>query len=219
MSRNRDPSARALLVGAIGAALIGAGVPYCNMVLQGSRIASHFNTPAAIILFFLLVFLLNSGVGFLRRGWMLGPGELVLIYVMWIVATAIPEYGLTSFLLTDITALIYYATPENGWRELILPFVPEWIIPHREPGPIGHFYEGAPHGVALPWKLWLRPLAFWIPFVLALYLTMIAVAVILRKQWIERERLVFPLAQLPLAMIGTGAGRASGFKRCGRGRS
>ena len=44
---------RALLVGAAGCLAIGAGVPYSNMLVQGSRIAAYFSTPAAIILFIL----------------------------------------------------------------------------------------------------------------------------------------------------------------------
>ena len=64
------------------------------MVLQGSRIASYFNTPAALILFFVLVFFGNTALGLIRRSWMLNRAELALIYIMWIVATAIPEWGL-----------------------------------------------------------------------------------------------------------------------------
>lgn len=192
---------RALLVGAAGAWAIGAGVPYCNMVLHGSRIASYFNTPAAIILFFLLVFVVNSLLGLVRRAWMLSRAELALIYIMWIVATAIPEWGLTAFLLPDITSVIYYATPENNWAELLHPLVPDWLIPHRDFDQIKNFYEGAPQGTGIPWGLWLPPLAFWLPFVLALYLAMISLMVVLRKQWIENERLVFPLVQLPIAML------------------
>lgn len=192
---------RALLVGAAGAWAIGAGVPYCNMVLHGSRIASYFNTPAAIILFFLLVFVVNTLLGLVRRAWMLSRAELALIYIMWIVATAIPEWGLTAFLLPDITSVIYYATPENNWTELLHPLVPDWLIPHRDFDQIKNFYEGAPQGTGIPWGLWLPPLAFWLPFVLALYLAMISLMVVLRKQWIENERLVFPLVQLPIAML------------------
>ena len=192
---------RALLVGAVGAWAIGAGVPYCNMVLHGSRIASYFNTPAAIILFFLLVFVVNTLLGLVRRAWMLSRAELALIYIMWIVATAIPEWGLTAFLLPDITSVIYYATPENNWAELLHPLVPDWLIPHRDFDQIKNFYEGAPQGTGIPWGLWLPPLAFWLPFVLALYLAMISLMVVLRKQWIENERLVFPLVQLPIAML------------------
>ena len=192
---------RALLVGAAGAWAIGTGVPYCNMVLHGSRIASYFNTPAAIILFFLLVFVVNSLLGLVRRCWMLGRAELALIYIMWIVATSIPEWGLTAFLLPDITSVIYYATPENNWAELLHPLVPDWLIPHHDFDQIKNFYEGAPQGGGIPWGLWLPPLAFWLPFVLALYLAMISLMVALRKQWIENERLIFPLVQLPIAML------------------
>ena len=192
---------RALLIGAVGSGVIGAGVLYCNMVLQGSRIASYFNTPAALILFFVLVFFGNTALGLIRRSWMLNRAELALIYIMWIVATAIPEWGLTSFLLTDITSPIYNATPENNWAELLHPFIPDWIIPHHDFAQVQNFFEGAPKGQGIPWMLWLRPLAYWIPFVLALYLAMISIMVILRKQWVEHERLVFPVVQVPLAMI------------------
>ena len=195
------PSLRALIIGALGAWGIGIGVPYCNMVLHGSRIASYFNTPAAIILFFFLVLAFNPLLGLLRRSWMLRRAELALIYIMWIVATAIPEWGLTAFLLPDITSVIYYATPENNWGELLHPFIPEWIIPHYDFNQIKNFYEGAPRAQSIPWGLWLPPLLYWIPFIMALYLAMITIMVILRKQWIERERLIFPLVQLPISMI------------------
>ena len=195
------PGLRALLVGAAGSIAIGAGVPYCNMVLHGSRIASYFNTPAAIILFFFLVLFLNTAIGLLRRSWMLNRAELALVYIMWIVATAIPEWGLTAFLLPDITSLIYYATPENAWNDILVPSVPDWIIPHHEMEAVRSFYEGAPEGRGIPWGLWLRPLAMWIPFILALYVAMISSMAILRKQWVERERLVYPLVQVPLSMI------------------
>ena len=141
---------RALLIGAVGSGMIGAGVLYCNMVLQGSRIASYFNTPAALILFFVLVFFGNTALGLIRRSWMLNRAELALIYIMWIVATAIPEWGLTSFLLTDITSPIYNATPENNWAELLHPFIPDWIIPHHDFVQVQNFFEGAPKGQAFP---------------------------------------------------------------------
>ena len=212
VSPSLAPTARALFIGLLGSVAIGVGVPYCNMVLHGPRIASYFNTPAAIILFFFLVFFLNTVLGLLRRSWMLSRAELGVIYIMWIVATAIPEFGLSAFLLPDITSLIYYATPENNWRELLLPFVPDWIIPDQDFDHIKDFYEGAPKGQGIPWALWLPPLIYWIPFVLALYLAMISVIVILRRQWIEHERLIFPLAQVPIFMIQDGKSGSSLIK-------
>ena len=82
---------RALLVGTLGSMAIGAGIPYCNMVLRGSWLAPYFNTPAAIILFFFLVLFINTLLGLGRRAWMLSRSELGLIYIMWVVATSIPS--------------------------------------------------------------------------------------------------------------------------------
>ena len=172
------------------------------MVLHGSRISSYFNTPIAIILFFFLVLVGNTLVGVLRRSWMLDRAELGLIYIMWIVAAAIPEWGFTAFLLPYITSVVYYATPENNWTELLLPHVPDWIIPAKDFDLIKGFYEGVPATEGVPWNLWLEPLLFWLGFIVAVYMAMIAIAVILRRQWVERERLVFPVVQLPIAMIG-----------------
>ena len=200
-SASLSPSLRAILIGAIGAFVIGTTIPYCNMVLHGSRIASYFNTPAAIILFFFLTLFGNTLLGLIHRPWMLRRAELALVYVMWIVATAIPEWGLSAFLLPDITSLIYYATPENNWSDILLPFTPDWIIPHHDFEQVKNFYEGAPRGQGIPWALWLPPLFYWIPFVLALYLAMVSFMIILRKQWIENERLVFPLIQVPISML------------------
>ena len=41
----------------------------------------------------------------------------------------------------------------------------------------------------------------WLPFLIALYLIMIALMVILRRQWMDHERLLYPLMQPSLAMI------------------
>ena len=54
---------------------------------------------------------------------------------------------------------------------------------------------------AIPWSVWVRPLAWWCLFLLSLHMTTICGMVILRKQWIRREILVFPMAKLPLALV------------------
>ena len=200
------PTFRSLVIGTLGSAAIGVGVFYTS-----TRLATFFTTGAAVVLFFVLVFFLNTLVGIIRRSWMLRRGELALIYIMWIVATAIPERGLTSILLPHLTAVIYFATPENNWAELF-PHIPAWMIPHHDIDQIKNFFEGAPQDQGIPWSLWLPPLAHWMPFVLALYGAMIAMMVIVRKQWIVNERLVYPMVQVPLAMIQDDDSRPSLIK-------
>jgi hypothetical protein len=56
-------------------------------------------------------------------------------------------------------------------------------------------------GGEIPYEAWVEPLFWWGVFLLALYVTMVSVVVIVRRQWMERERLAYPIAQVGLAMI------------------
>jgi hypothetical protein len=64
------------------------------------------------------------------------------------------------------------------------------------------FYEGIEStGGTIPYDAWVEPLLWWGIFLLALYTCMVCAAVILRRQWMERERLPYPLTQVGRAMI------------------
>ncbi|MDE2734466.1 MAG: hypothetical protein OXI72_08755, partial [Gemmatimonadota bacterium] len=135
-----------------------------------------------------------------KRQWGLQWGELVTIAIMMMVAAAIPSRGVTGMLLPMITGTYYYASAENKWAEVIHPHLTEWML-MGDPEAVRGFYEGSIGATAIPWANWLPPLGYWLLFYAALYLTLISIAVILRRQWVEHERLAYPLAQVALAMI------------------
>ena len=118
--------------------------------------------------------------------------------VMMTVAAAIPTKGVVGMLLPIITGTFYYSAPENKWAEEIHPLLPRWILVDDIQA-VKSFYEG---GESIPWEHWLSPLAAWLAFYAAFYLTLICLSTILRRQWVEHERLAYPLVQAPLAMIG-----------------
>jgi hypothetical protein len=68
-------------------------------------------------------------------------------------------------------------------------------------------------GTDIPYAAWVEPLIWWGVFLMALYMCMVSVAVILRRQWMEHERLPYPLTQVPLAMVEgeREAGLVNGF--------
>ena len=49
---------------------------------------------------------------------------------------------------------------------------------------------------SLPWSLWLRPLAMWAALCLTLFLFLMCVAEWLRRKWVDRENLAFPLVEV-----------------------
>ena len=174
-------------------------------MLHGSYMALDFSTPAAIFLLFAIAAVPQSLLWRWRSPLRLTTAEMVTIFSMMIVASAIATMGLTAQIIPITTAPFYYASPENKWATLILEDFPSgWRppAPARHAPVIRYLYEALPPGRRRPWMAWLPMLGAWVPFILALYLVMIAMMVIMRRQWVDNERLTYPLTQLPLELSG-----------------
>jgi len=193
---------RAILVGMACSFILGVADPYANLIIKGSYLGSNFTPIGVVFLFAILVGIVNTVLRSMNPQIALTPGELAVVYIMSLVASAIPSYGLTEVLLPAMASM-YYATPENKWFEDIVPRIQPYLMP-QDPEAVRSFFEGLPQGEVIPWGVWTTPLTVWLSFVLVLYFVMFCVTVILRKQWIERERLVFPLVKLPTEMIDPG---------------
>ncbi|MCY3760548.1 MAG: hypothetical protein OXH50_04805 [Gemmatimonadetes bacterium] len=193
---------RAFLIGAALCATIGTSAIYANTIIRGSFVAWCFSNPIALFFFFYLV-LGNILVGLAARRLSLRREELVLIFAMMFVSASLPTFGLVEHLLPMITGVYYYATPENGWVDLIQPLVPGWIAPSEESLILG-FYEGLPQGESIPWGGWMESLSAWLLFLLSLHLVSICLMVVLRKQWIQGERLLYPMMQAPIELVASG---------------
>jgi hypothetical protein len=188
---------RALLLGLALVALLAVAVPYSDLVIQGTWVGLTAFPISSLFLLFVLVVPVNAVLRRLRRG--LSTGELLLVYSMTLVAAGIPSFGLTGLLIPYIAGPFYFANPENGFAETIWPLWPAWLHP-REDRSVVALYEGLRAGERLPWGDWLVPLAAWAGLALALYATFFGLSAILRRRWVEEERLVFPLVQLPVGL-------------------
>ena len=191
---------RALVLGAGAALFLNLACPYSVLVLQNAGLTSDYIAAGAMMVFLVLVGLVNPLLKVTVKSWALRTSELVVVYAMMVVASAIPTWGLVTNLCHILTRPFYYATPENRWTELIQPLIPAWLAPD-EAEAVRFFYEGLPAGMGIPWGAWLVPLMAWSSAMLAVYLLMIATMVVFRRPWVEQERLVFPLAQVPLEML------------------
>ena len=93
--------------------------------------------------FLLASALLNVPLAF--RGMTLGlnRADLVLVYVMLLVVSALCTMGMSQQLLPIISALAYYATPENKWAEKLVPLMPDRRILVDDGADNQSFYERA----------------------------------------------------------------------------
>ena len=162
------------------------------------------STVGALFLLFFLAGLINPLLKLVHPRAGLNRGELLLIYIMMVMASPLPVFFAARFIGTILTPF-YYATPENDWHTLIQPHIADWLQP-RDLAVMWPFYEGLEQGQSIPWAGWLPMFLRWAPLVWALFLAMIAVMAILRKQWNDYERLTYPLVQVPMALTEQDAG-------------
>jgi hypothetical protein len=189
---------RALIGGALCAVLLGVGIPFADLVMKGTWIGL---TAFPISSFFIFVILATAGNGLLRRlrRRPLDSSELLLVLSMMLVAAGIPSFGMTGLLIPYLAGPSYFATPENRYQAILLRWIPSWAAP-KNPDTIRWLYEGLPAGKAIPWGDWLAPLAAWSALVLAVYVVFFCMSAIIRRPWVDHEKLVFPLVQLPIEM-------------------
>lgn len=146
----------------------------------------------------------------------LNRAELVLVYVMLLVVSALCTMGLTQQLLPALTGIFYYASPANQWAEKLFPLFPAKRILVDDGAGNHGFYEGSA-AADIPYAAWVEPLGWWALLLLSLYVAMVSTAVILRRQWVEHERLAYPLTQLGVAIVQgeRGTGLVNGFLKRG----
>ncbi len=200
---------RSLVLGTLGALAVGYLAPYSIHVIHGSWMELDFSAPMSLFFFFFLCAGPNLLLMKLRRSLALTPAELVAIYGMMLMASAIVTMGLTSQIIPVITGPAYYASPENRFETELLPYIKPWLMP-RGTAPqsplVTYLYEGLPPGQRIPWGAYLPALLAWAPLLMAVYVAMICFMVLLRKQWVENERLAYPLTFLPLELAGARSG-------------
>lgn len=146
---------------------------------------------AALLLFAVLTPLLRR----LGPRFCLSRGELGILFVMVGIGSVMSAVGVVQAFLPYLTVPFYFAAPENKLGQ-IASFLPDWLGP-RDPESIRCFFEGAENGL-VPWGEWLPPLGWWLLFFLAFWITATCLWTILRRQWVENERLTFSLLYIPL---------------------
>ncbi len=190
---------RALVLGLILSLLVGAVGPYLSLYIQGANASSYFTSQIALCLLFILIVGCNGVLGAMRRTWVLQKGELLVVFILTSLANA--THVLVQQWVPMVSSPFYYARSENNWLELINPHIPPWLGP-RDPEAIRAFFEGTEKEAAgIPWQVWFEPIAGWLPMVVAMHVATLCLMVILRRRWVEHERLIYPVMQVPLAMV------------------
>ncbi len=197
-----------MLLGALCVAALAAANPYLTFVYRVWSVGSGSLLSGALVML-LLALLLNGILLRLAPRYALGRSQLLAVYGMMIVSVGLAMQGGLLYIVSSTTYPFYTASPENEWDQLILPHIQTWLQV-SDPKAVEWFWEGLPAGAAVPWAAWSSPMIAWFAFTLALIGAMFCLGALLSKDWIERQRLSFPLVEVPLAMTGDGARPSAG---------
>ena len=183
---------RALIIGVGLTVLATVAGSYARFILHTTRLDQNHLSIAAIFPIVLITLLLGRTLR-LRRG------EIVVMFTMALIGATMPTYFIGK-LVANFAVPYYLATPENQWAAYYEPHLPSYaVVPPGDA--LLWFFEGIPRGVAIPWSVWMVPVFWWLSVIAAFYGCCLFLMVILRKQWIEHERIDYPLMEMPLAIL------------------
>ncbi|MBM3458746.1 MAG: hypothetical protein FJX77_09470 [Armatimonadetes bacterium] len=184
----------------VGVLFLGAtavGVRYAELV-TGRYITAGVPPIPAVAALLLLVPLAR----FLRRlpaPWprlALERRQILLVFLMVCLGAALDgQYMLRAF-LPHLGVLHYWPGHGHSALHRWVEYFPLWYAP-TDAEAWRQYYEGS-RGAGVPWGLWLLPLGRWSLFFVALFATAAGLVSLFRRQWIQQERLSFPLLYLPL---------------------
>lgn len=141
-----------------------------------------------------VLYLLLSRV--LRRWLPFEDNELLLGYIVLTATLPIIGFGAMRFPIVGAGYLSYFAKNQPGWAQY-LPALKSLPVLH-DADAINGLYRGA---ASVPWSAWIVPIAFWSAYLLALAGIWLCLAAVLRRIWIQQERLTFPITMLPLRVM------------------
>jgi hypothetical protein len=191
---------------AIGALLIPFGVlfgAYGYLIVQ-AIIWAQTCLQLGSVFTLLVVVALTRLLALLGRRFGLTQQEQLIVYVMVSLSACVSGVSMVPFLVNTMVAGRYYATPDNNWDRLV-ERLPRWFGP-TDPEIVRDFYEAS--GSLYRWQTlseWLLPLCYWSAIICLFVLGSLLLVNLFGEQWVRRERLTFPLVQLPIAMTGAGA--------------
>lgn len=179
--------------------------PYNNVKLQNSPIAGgHFPLASFICLLFLIA-VVNPLLAYFRNTWRLRLHELLLIWSMVTAGTGLAYTGLMRTFIINITTPEWFTTTSSNLGQVLLPLLPAKLFP-RDPEIVKNIYNGLEGGLdlgwweilgAIPWSSWILPMLLWALFIGFVYAAMLGIVGLFSHQWIENEKMNFPLLQVP----------------------
>ncbi|HSV74568.1 MAG TPA: DUF6785 family protein [Chthonomonadales bacterium] len=197
---------RSLVIGFLLIPVMAIWTQYTEIVAAATDLAA-MSLPIAVVFGLLVLIVANLGLKRVAPRYAFTQAELLFVFLMQTASIGISGIGMMQFLNTMVANVYHYATPENQWEQNIHPYLARWAFP--DPAVLDGYFAG--QSTFYDWQVvrgWLGPILVWSAFIVVLLTVMLCINTIIRRQWIERERLGFPIVAVPLELTRDGTGGA-----------
>ena len=196
---NKGTTWRSILIGSILLPLNVYWLTVAEMKYGSQATALPLFIYPVFILFCLV--LCNIVLGKLWSTLCLSTGELLTVYIMQVISSSVAACGMLQDLFAVIVHPYRFASSENEWKNLFFHPIPSNFTVSMPDVLIG-YYQGGSTFYQLDHVLsWFPPFVTWSSFTLVLLLMIHCLNSLFRQQWIQYERLAFPIIQLPVTMV------------------
>ncbi|MCX7598610.1 MAG: hypothetical protein N2512_07040 [Armatimonadetes bacterium] len=169
-----------------------------------------FSTTVSIFFNVILTIVALAAINcVLRRLWpraALTRAELITVYIMLSLVTALASIDMLDALICLMPYAHWHATPENRWEEVFFDYLPRhWLV--SDPAAVQAFYAGGTTIYRMDYiRAWAGPVVLWAVFVVALTTVMLCLNVLIRRRWMDQERLNYPIALMPYDLTDPSGG-------------
>ncbi|MBD3181946.1 hypothetical protein GF312_06630 [Candidatus Poribacteria bacterium] len=173
----------------MAASLWGAGYP--------TTVSLFFN----VIFYLFILVLINEFIKSISPRRAMSKGELLLIYTVLTVSSAINGLDMLQLIGAIIAGPHFLATPENEWQEIFFRYIPSWLSV-SEKTVLDNYAKGESSFFLLNnLKPWVTPVLMWSGFTVSLIMVMLGLTLMFSSRWVSEEKLSYPIIQLPLHMV------------------
>lgn len=209
--QDRAFTLKAILFGLLGVFLIAGLAGFNdNRLEQNLMIGNHFPIGGYFYLVFLAL-VWNLVFSRVLPALTLNSKELVVVMAMTLAACFVPTSGLLRYFPRQIILPWYYEAGKADWQKFgVLDYLPKKLFPlgaEMDETVYRGFIQGMAKGnetvgvADLPLAAWMPPLAYWAPFIILMSACVMALALLVHRQWVHHEQLSYPLATVARSLF------------------
>jgi len=155
----------------------------------------------------MVVALINKLVQYIDRRYSLNSADLALLYGA--LSVGLPVGGVWFHRMN--LAPLWGTQFRPPWKDWVAPYIKKhWYMWTLPPDLISPALYG---GASPPWGALMGPIVYWSLYVIGLYALTTSLALIVRRRWLDVERLTFPLGQVVAVAVSSAAGTGVEDKR------